>query len=197
MSDYTPLNITYSVAWNTLCSGALLSLGREGLADYTTDDSVDAGLCRTFLPEAISVASSYFDWTFLRTFKTLSYDTTVTTGPYIYAYSIPLDSVRLTRVTTEGDVPFKIIGRTIWTDSRTCSVMYQALPYSPDVLPMPFLKAIEHYLAFLLARPLSGNDSLKQNELTLFQYWVEQAVNADRAWLYEKGETWWTELIDG
>ncbi len=197
MSVYTPLNISYSAKWNTICSSALLALGREGLADYTTDESFDAGLCRTFLPEAVSTASSYFDWTFLRTYRALSYDTTVTTGPYIYAYSLPIDIARLTKVTTENDMPFMIVGHTIWTDSSTCSILYQALPDSPDTLPPAFLEAIAHYLAYLLARPLSGNDTLKQNELTLYQAKIEEAVNADRAWLYNKGETWWTELIDG
>lgn len=202
MSLYTQNNtqeatLSYSTSWNTICSGALTTLGREGTTDYLTDETTDAELCKVFLPEAIAIASSYFDWTFLRKYQELSYDTTVTDGPYTYAYSIPVDNARLTKVETYSDLPFRIIGRTIWTDSSTCSIMYQALPTLPDTLPQAFLMAIQHYLAYLLAKPLSGNDSLRQSELQMYQYWIEQASNADRAWLYEKGETWWTELIDG
>ncbi len=206
MSVYTPLNndndnkepvLTYSVKWNTLCSGALTSLGREGTTNYLTDGTSDALLCRTFLPEAVAAASSYFDWTFLRKSKDLSYDTTVTTGPYHYAYALPVDMARLNKVETYNNLPFDIIGRTVWTDSESCSILYQALPTLPDTLPQSFLTAIEHYLTFLLAKPLSGNDSIKTQEWQLYQYWIEQAVNIDRAWLRNSGDKWWTDIIDG
>lgn len=194
--NITGATLSYSVGWNTICAGALILLGREGVNNYTTDDTVDAELCRTFLPEAISVASSYFDWTFLRKHMSLSYDTTVKTGPFLYAYALPIDIARLTKVSTANNDEFQIIGRTIWTDSASCEILYQYLPEIPDALPQNFLTAIKHYLAYLLSKPLSGNDSLASQELQLYQYWIEQASNTDRAWLYTQGETWWTELIE-
>lgn len=190
-------SLSYSVGWNTICATALTILGREGTTNYLTDDTADAGLCRTFLPEAVAAAAGYFDWTFLRKHKDLSYDTTDTTGPYAYAYSLPTDIARLTKVITYNDLEFDIIGQTIWTDSETCSILYQQLPERPDTLPKAFLIAIQHYLAHLLSKPLSGNDSLTQYEMQMFQYWIEKACEADRAYLSDKGEKWWTELIDG
>lgn len=196
MAD-TTATLSYSANWNTLVSGALAILGREGTTNYLTDETSDAELCRVFLPEAVAVASSYFDWTFLRKHKDLSYDTTDETGPYHYAFALPIDIARLTKVTTYGNLDFIIIGRTLWTESQTCEILYQALPELPDALPQSFLTAIKHYLAYMLSKPLSGNDSLSTQELQLYQYWIEQASTTDRAWLYEQGEKWWTELIDG
>ncbi len=189
--------LSYSVGWNTICATALTLVGRDGTADYATDDSEDARYCRVFLPEAVEAAAGYFDWTFLRKHKNLSYDTTVTTGPYSYAYLLPGDIARLTKVTTYNDLEFVIIGQTIWTDSETCSILYQQLPERPDTLPASFCAAIQHYLAYLLSKPLTGNESLAQYEMQMFQYWIEKACEADRAYLSDKGEKWWTELIDG
>ncbi len=190
-------SLSYSIGWNTICAGALTALGREATTNYTTDDTADAGLCRTFLPEAVAAAASYFDWTFLRAHENLSKDSTAEAGPYAYAYYLPTKVARLTKVTTYNNIEFVIIGQTIWTDSESCSILYQQLPERPDTLPQAFLLAVQHYLTHLLSKPLSGNDSLSQYHMQMFQYWIEQAVTADRAWLYDNGEKWWTECIDG
>lgn len=189
--------ITYSVQWNTICATALSLLGREATTDYSTDETSDAGLCRTFLPIAIAAASGYFNWTFLRKEESLSIDSTVSNVNYSYAYSLPVDIARLSGVSTYNDEPFSIQSGTIWTNSETLSITYQALPSSPERLPQAFTMAIIHYLAYLLSMPLTGNKNMQQNQFSLYQYWIDKAATDDRAYLNDNGKTWWTETIDG
>lgn len=185
--------LTYNDQWTTVCNKALALLGRETLANYETDESADAGLCRTFLPEAVGVASEYFDWTFLTRHQQISPDRQPS-GPASYSFALPTDMARLSGVETEG-APFSIMSGKIHTDSPTCSVIYIMQPSQPDGLPASFREAVIHYLAYLLAKPLSGNDALKNEELQLFNLWIEKAATDDRSWLSDRGEAWWTEEI--
>lgn len=185
--------ITYNDQWNDIVNRALALLGRETLANYETDESADAGLARSFLSEAVSVCAEYFDWTFLRECTALSQDSH-TSGPYNYAYTLPSDLSRLSGVDTEG-AGFEILSGRIHTDSATCTIRWQRNPQTPAGLSASFKQAVCHYLAYLLAKPLSGNDSLKAEEYQLYLYWIDKAATDDRSWLSDNGEAWWTEEI--
>lgn len=185
--------LRYNDQWTTVCNMALSLLGRETLASFETDESADAELCRTFLPEAVGVASEYFDWTFLSRHQTLSEDTQAD-GPARYAFTLPTDMARLSGVDAHG-ADFSIMSGKVFSDSPTCSVRYIRLPEQPDGLPPAFRQAIVHYLAYLLAKPLSGNDALRNEELQIYQYFIDKAATDDRSYLSDKGQAWWTEEI--
>lgn len=185
--------LSYNDQWNNICNKALALLGRETLANYETDESADADLCRTFLPEAVGAAAEYFDWTFLTKWQSLSPDTQ-STGPARYTYTLPEDMARLSGVDA-GGVEFHIMSGKIHTDSASCTIRYIRRPSDPDGLPASFRQALVHYLAYLLAKPLSGNDALKQEEYQLWISWIEKAATDDRSWLSNRGEAWWTEEI--
>lgn len=185
--------LTYHDQWNNICNKALALLGRETLVNYETDESADAELCRTFLPEAVGVAAEYFDWTFLTKHQELSPDTQ-STGPASFSFTLPTDVARLSGVDTQG-TSFSIMSGKVHSDSSSCTIIYIRQPSQPDGLPASFRQAVVHYLAYLLAKPLSGNDALKNEELQLFQLWIEKAATDDRSWLSDKGTAWWTEEI--
>lgn len=183
----------YNRTWTDVVNKALASLGREMLQDIDQEGS-DAELARLSLPEAVSICAGYFDWTFLRRQEALSPDNT-TTGPFSYSYSLPSDAMRVTKVDTQ-EAEFFIMENKVCTDSEHCTVTYQALPEGVVTQAPFFTSAVVHYLTFLMAKSLTGNDALRQLEYQLWQEDILKAKRSDRAWLPKKGARWWTEEKD-
>lgn len=182
-------------SWTTIANRALASIGRETLTDVESDEGSDAELVRQSLPEAVGVCAEWFDWSFLREQSLLRPDATPYDASYGFSYTFPAESVRTQGIELESR--YEILGGKICTDSPTCRVTYIRLPQEPVQGQPTWNTAVQHYLAFLLAKSLTGSDQIVSQEYQLFEKWIEKAMAHDRSYLRNKGERWWTEEIYG
>lgn len=178
--------------WTAVANRALASLGREPLVDIDQEGS-DAELVRQSLPEAVGVCAGWFDWSFLRTKAKLSKDASAYEEDFSYSYSLPSDAMRVQKIDTYG-YGYMIYGNKICTESESCAVTYMKLPAGPIFSAPAWNAAVQHYLAFLLAKTLTGNEALMNMEYQLFNTWISNAMANDRAILEKTGEKWWGEM---
>lgn len=176
--------------WTDVVNKALAALGRDLLPDLEQEGG-DAQLAALMVPEAVSVCAGYYDWTFLRKVQRLTPDETPT-GPFGYSFTLPSNAMRTVRIDTEGE-DFFIMENKVCTSSPICTVTYQELPEGIVPSAPAWNAALVHYLTYLMAKSLTGNDNLVQQEYQLFMQWIDKARKDDRSWLPKGGAKWWGE----
>lgn len=126
-------------------------------------------------------------WNFLSTTVTLADLGSPPTG-WSYRYAYPTNCLRAIEIVrtnrTDSKIDFEVrydgaSGRVILTDESTAELKFTQLITDPNVYDDMFIDALSWALAFRLAGPLTGNDTKKQQALTVYQNLMNTAEAQD------------------
>lgn len=184
-----------------------LALGQLGdVANVTAlnppDGSVQAGQCSKFYPVALRKIFEEYDWSFMQTRVKLSQlaDFDKTLYAYKFAYALPSDCVRVTRVARSNDEEsWCPIGselpknyeiqyskttdnRILLTNVEAAIMQYTVYKDAPAIFPTYFIEALVLLLASYLVGPLKRTDSastMAQNLRQAYEQALSKAKTAD------------------
>lgn len=188
-----------------ICNLALTQLGERGSVTglNPTDGSDWAAECSRYYPIALRRLFEEFDWSFSQTrarlSKLSSFDSEL--YGYKYAYALPSDCVRVTRVSTinqlkengelsqDGtrwmaelpknyEIQFSTTtqNRILLTDIDNAFVQYTAYKDMPALFPTYFIECLVLGLAVYLVGPIKRSDAASQMAQNLRQAY-EQALS--------------------
>lgn len=150
-----------------ICNLALSHIGnpRRVVSIDPPDRSVEADLCSTFYPQAVTEMLELHDWSFARKRATLSVLTTNDNDIWAYAYGKPSDCLVPQRITTgdgtqvgQDTEPFDVEGDTILTNKAEAVLVYTQPVSDSTKFSGNFTVALSYLLASHLAGPIIKGD---------------------------------------
>ena len=141
-----------------------LSLGilEEQRIMSLTDASEPARLCNLHFEEARDFVLRLHPWNFAVSRASLSQNAEAPAFGYAYSFKLPTDPYCL-RVLTINDPTrppdWKVEGRNLLTDEPGVDLVYVARVQDVTIYDAGFVQALSHYLAWKLAKPLTGSRS--------------------------------------
>lgn len=166
-----------------ICNLALLDLGCTPI--LTFDDASDEGrACKLFYPACRDVVLADSIWTFAKLkFK----PTQLTTAPafgFAKAFQLPSEVLRVYKVddgTDSWDVAFEVVGRQIHSDAETLyALAVQRIADTSQFSP-GFVMALAARLAADMAVTLTGNRTLRDDNLAIYEKKRKAASEVDGA----------------
>jgi hypothetical protein len=170
-----------------ICNKALTLLSANLIMAFEPTESTEAALCVVNYDSARRYAIEKRAWTFAT--KRVVLSSPLSTAPewgYGYAFIKPNDSLRILIVSDDPDfkdggspMDYRLEGNNIVANIASVYVKYlfdeiQETSFSPS-----FVEAISHYLAYLMATPLTESKSLKSEILKEFKNLTDEAAATD------------------
>ena len=171
-----------------ICNQALQKLKADTITSFT-EQSEEAGLCKTFYDIASESVLSMHPWGFARRQRSLSPMAEVPDGfdNWPYAYIYPKDCLFIRKITEgtttktaqkylvgqylDGGVPESII----LTEASDATLQYTARYLEPELAPPLYRSALAFYLAYLIAWPLTNN---RTTETQMYQGYLRELTFA-------------------
>jgi hypothetical protein len=177
-----------------ICNMALGELGKQ-LITSLLDTSPEAIQCNLFWDQARENLLREYPWSFAKRNQTLTLtaDPPVLGWQYIYAYPADCLLVRrlysaysLPNVPDEYETALSSVtdARVIYSNTDQAYIEYTARIVDPTLFDPTFVEAFKYKLASLIAKPLTGNDSLSNDMLSKYQVYLERAKLLDAAETY-------------
>jgi hypothetical protein len=169
---------------------ALLRLGHDRTIADLTEQSAEAGYCRTFWDQCRkSVLRSHL-WNFAT--KTASLASVVeTSDEYDYDYALPVKCLRAVEIVNayskapEDRIPFVIRGRKVYTDQDSAVLKYVEDVDDENQFDHEFTDALIYMLAGEVAGPLTQDLGRQSRMLELYRLRIGDAKASDLS----EGET--------
>lgn len=177
------------MAWNNevaICNGAVVLLGGSRIAALT-DDSTEGLLCNQFYAQARDAVLADYPWNFATRWIDLGSplgasdaDYPVSSLPYTYGFPLPSTDYYCLRVLeTQNAEPYKVQGRTLYTDSSSLVIrMIWRNTAVEQYQPMCAL-AISAYLAMLMAPTLTKSGTMFDKMEKLYGTLLMRAEDTD------------------
>ncbi len=167
-----------------ICNLALLRLGGDEIQSLN-EKSKEANYCRRFYDRCRRATLRKHPWGFA-TKLTNTLTPLATAHPdYQFAYALPADLIRVSRVTAAGsveEIPYAVRGeKVLVTDQELPLLEYISDMSDPNFFDEQFIEVMTHLLASEIAVPLTGKPSLQKTEYQMFQLTLASAVNTDAA----------------
>lgn len=150
-----------------ICNLALSHIGnpRRVVAIDPPDGSVEADLCATFYPQAVTEMLEMADWAFARKRVALSLLATNDSEIWAYAYGKPSDCLVPQRIPTgsptavgQDTEPFDVEGDIIFANKAEAVLMYTRPVTDSTKFSGTFTVALSYLLASHLAGPIIKGD---------------------------------------
>lgn len=145
-----------------MCNRALaLVKVNKRITALTQTNSKEAEVCALQYTEARDYLLERHDWNFAARRVRLAQDSTTPATEWSYAYSLPGDFIKLTKVADNtnmsGKVRYRLEGGLILTDAPQLYLKYVRRENDPNLMPPTFRVALEHLLASRLSVALTNN----------------------------------------
>lgn len=172
-----------------ICNMGLALLGDRRITRLD-DDAADADAlvryCTEFYTQARQEALAAHRWTFAKHSVALSQRADVTVIGYAYAHGLPTDNLRLmrlipgTEIVTGGVVTgisypnkgvdsFKIVGTTVWSDTKLLALEYVRDTKDPDEWTPHFRMAVARLLASYVAGPTTDDPKEVDRHMRVYE----------------------------
>ena len=179
-------SVDYTASWAQICNRALGRLGSEAIINLDEGTQISE-LCNRFLPQAIEHVLGQWSFKFSRRRIRLALNEERPLFGWRYQFKLPKDLIRIIDVIGGGSsmpeqtelIPYQIENGMILADTDTVQIIYIARPDDPNQLPQSVRNAISTYLAYLLATPLTLNQTLIAFILSESQQAIELAKTED------------------
>jgi len=183
---------------------ALAHIGSRSNIASLTEDSKEARKINLFYNTALAATLEAHDWAFARKTEQLSESgTPPQTWVYQYAYPNLCAAVRaiLPVDRTKTPIPFQVAhsdiadSKVILTDEPAAKVRYTAFVTNTTMFSGAFVEAFSAKLASLVAMPLTGKRTLRDDAVSLFNMLIQtaRAVNINEE---ETGDSYSVPWLD-
>lgn len=162
------------------------------VANFDTEDSVEAKAGRLFFDIARDNTLGDFSWSFTTVIEALALIEEEPNTEWGFAYQYPSTCLKIRRVlsgirndTRQTRIPYRITrgasGKTIWVDSEDAQIEYTVRVPDPQTYTTYFTMALSLYLAHLMAPTLTAGDrnKLGKRALDLFAWEITRAQATD------------------
>jgi hypothetical protein len=174
-----------------ICNQALGNIEATALVNSldTPYESEEARYCDLYFERTRNAVMRDHPWNFLATTVALGNLGSPPTG-WSFRYQYPTNCIRAVEIVrtnrTDPKIDFEVrhdgsAGRVILTDLQDAELKFTQLITDPNVYDDMFLDALSWALAFRLAGPVTGNDTKKQQALTVYQNLIDAAEAEDSA----------------
>jgi hypothetical protein len=181
--------VSFDAQWVTIANRSLLRIGFKAISALD-DGSTGADYCTQLLPQAIDTVMSVYPWRDCLKRAQLAPLATSPVFGYDYQFVLPTDFARLKSVSAvddDGDdCEWSMEGDKILSDATSVSVLYTALPATPDSLSPSTRDLFVLQLAYLLSIPMIKNDTISNRLLQEYQQALSLAINQDNVTHYEE-----------
>jgi hypothetical protein len=159
-----------------ICNTALAWVGGS-LIMSLGDDTNEARLCDAVYAGVRDAVLEAHDWTFAITRRNLPMSAASPDNGYANAFAIPSDILRITDVNDGQD--WRVEGDSIVTNEGSCKIRAVARITDPNRFSSLFVQALAARLAADLAIPLAQSRLLQQDNFTIYENKLAQAVAND------------------
>lgn len=153
----------------TICNLALAHIGEVQILNID-EESKEARTCKTFYDQTRDECLREHRWNFAMKRVELSRLVDKPLAKWLYQYQLPTDCLRVLEVNDfderEPDVRFAIEGRALLTDEETANIRYIWRVNTASLFDPLFIEAFAVKLASKMAKPVTGNSTLKSDLLT-------------------------------
>ena len=182
-----------------ICNVGLGMVGAKRIADYTTEDSENARLCRTFYNPSVEEVLCMYNWNRAKHTKIVASDATYETDTFDYgfAYRFPFPTnpyCLKVRSVNGNKYDWQPEGHFVYTDQDTCEMVYTKLITNTNEFNPLLAEAISTQLAIRLSFPLKQANRLR---LELIEYLERvvldraESIDAGEGYIKEKGKHSW------
>lgn len=163
----------------SICNGALLLLGSDGIGSLN-DDTDKARACNQAFSSSLDTALQAYPWNFAVRRVTLTQNATAPDFGFAYAYDLPNNPycLRVLRA-HEPRIVFKREGRQLLSDSGTLKIKYIARIESVSEFSALFREALEHFLAWKICYAITGSTSLRESLMGAYEAILADAEDID------------------
>lgn len=168
----------------TICNLAMDHLEEKPITDLSARDAASTRCARNY-PLARDFVTGDFAWTCAVRRRTLTAVSDVPPFGWQRQFTIPVDCLRVLPLTDTGmrdgrPVPYEVEGRIILTNAQApLKVRYIRQLTNAAEIDDQLAMAISLYLGFLLAKPVTGSDSKRQEMLALYERFKRDARMVD------------------
>lgn len=176
----------------SICNMGLGHIGTKTTISSLDENTNEARQCKIFYADARDAVLRAHPWKFAQKRVALAL---LSGNPldWSYKYQYPTDCVMALEIhdavfsRTAGDpYPFTpavaddLNSKVILTDKEDAYLKYTARVTNPTLFDTLFVQTLGWYMAFLLAKPLTGKDKIEANALTGYRISISEAQTLDR-----------------
>ena len=169
-----------------ICNQALAHLGDRRISRLDEDAQVTDALvrfCSEYYEQAKQEVLAAHRWTFAKKPAILSRESGATIFGFTYSHVLPTDMLRLMtllegEILTGGTEPtvfrhkvdkFKIVGNSIWSNTKELGLLYIANVNDPDDWTPHFRACVSRLMASYLAGPIADNANEVQRQKNIYE----------------------------
>lgn len=186
-----------------ICNLALSHIGADSTISALTEQSTEGRQCNLLYPTARDYILRKHPWNFAE--KTVALSLTGTPPPdWLYRYQYPGDCVNVLEILT-GDrsvspaVPFRVVAgddlnsKVILSDKDEAYLRYTARVTNASVYDASFVQLLSWYMAVVLAMPITGKKSVRDDALAGYRLLVgdSEATDSNEKQKDESAEAEW------
>lgn len=164
-----------------ICNAALISLGASPIMSLS-DDKEESRVCQARFEDVRDEVLSVHPWNCALAKAELARSSTDPLFGFAYAYPLPTSPYCLRVLYMDEEAygyAWKIVGRTLETDSETANIEYIKRLTDPNEMPAMLRGAISARLAAEIAYKLSASHTIAEGAWKLYGAKIAEAISRD------------------
>ena len=163
-----------------ICNRALIKLGKDTIRNIDTDESQASTLCRAVYDTMLMEVLRQFEWNFAIVRQTLNRD--MSDDPlfeWSYRFILPTIPQVIKILSVENNVPFKIEGEFLVTNSDTINLKYIGKIADPNKYDVLFQETLSLAIAKEICFAMTSQTTLKDNLTKEYLFSLQNAKDAN------------------
>lgn len=163
-----------------ICNRALIKLGKDTIRNIDTDESQAGTLCRAVYDTMLTEVLRQFEWNFAIVRQTLNRD--MSDDPlfeWSYRFILPTIPQLVKILGVENNVPFKIEGEFLVTNSDTINLKYIGKIADPNKYDVSFQETLSLAIAKEICFTMTSQTTLKDNLTKEYLFSLQNAKDAN------------------
>jgi hypothetical protein len=161
-----------------ICNRALIKLGKATIRDIDTDESPQGTLCKAVFVPMLDEVLRQAEWNFAVNRQALNQD--ASNSPlyeWAYKYILPTVPPVIKIISVENNVPFKIEGNFLVSNSNSIKLKYIGRITDPNLYDPLFINVLVLRIAYEISFSLTSQTSLGDNIYKQYLLALEEARN--------------------
>jgi hypothetical protein len=161
-----------------ICNRALIKLGKATIRDIDTDESPQGTLCKAVYVSMLDEVLRQAEWNFAVNRQALNKDASgLPLYEWAYRFILPTVPPVIKIISVENNVPFKIEGNYLVSNSDNIKLKYIGRITDPNLYDSLFINVLVLRLAYEISFSLTSQTSLGDNIYKQYLLALEEAKN--------------------
>lgn len=161
-----------------ICNRALIKLGKATIRDIDTDETQQGTLCKAVFVPMLDEVLRQAEWNFAVNRQALNQDASGSPlYEWAYKYILPTVPPVIKIISVENNVPFKIEGNFLVSNSNSIKLKYIGRITDPNLYDPLFINVLVLRIAYEISFSLTSQTSLGDNIYKQYLLALEEAKN--------------------